>query len=105
MGNGPNYTEPVKDSYKESYMSSSLSNDKLMHQNYAKSVADFLKSSADKDVEASSSISRSEFTGEVGANLGSVFDQYKKMQELLAKYNVGGSGGVEDSSDTYSRST
>ena len=79
-------------------MSSSLSTDKPILTQYAKQVADFMKTS-ECDEESSSLSKSNEKPG--GESLTQMYEKYKKMQELLAKYN---SGDYEESGNTISKS-
>ena len=77
---------------RDSYMSSSLSTEKAGVAAYTKNLTEFMKggvsqSKDDDDDEESSSLSKS-----AGDGLGSItqmYEKYKKMQELLQKYNAG----------------
>ena len=92
---------------RESYLSSSLNSaEKPTVTNFSKQVNDFMKGSMgsshgkskDSDDEDSSSLSKSA-GGELG-KITQMYEKYKKMQELMAKYQV----GEFDESATISRS-
>lgn len=104
------FTEERKstDYMRDSYMSSSMSTEKPITNHFAKQVADFMKGSASQDDftnksnddDDESSMSRSNENSNK-ADLQQMLDKYKKMQELLAKYN----SGEYEESVTLSKST